>query len=100
MDASTESPQALSLTARRPGQLLAADDMNVEMVDTLAALWSVVDDYPKALCQSLVIRDLGCNKHEMPQELLVLFSSLAQSSQPVSAFGNHEDVGWSLQGTG
>lgn len=65
------------LAAGRPGQLLASDDMNVEMVDTLAALRPVIDDYPKALCQSLIIRDLCCNEHEMAQELLVLFSSLA-----------------------
>lgn len=58
-----------ALAARWPGELLASEDVDVEMVDALAAFPAVVDDHSVALGQALLLGDLPGGHEEVAKEL-------------------------------
>ena len=63
-------------SARRPGELPSADDVQVEVVDGLAPAGAVVDDDPEALAEVLVLGDLLGRVQQVPQDVLVALVSL------------------------
>ena len=48
---------------------MASDDVDVEVVDGLAALLAVVDHHPVALGEALLLGDLACGEEEVAKEL-------------------------------
>ena len=64
------------------------------MVDTLAAILSVVNDNPVAsLVKSLLLGDLGDGDHQMAEHGGVGLIGLAQLGEALSVFWDHQKVG-------
>ena len=57
------------LGARRPGELLATYDVDVEVEDGLAAMPAIVDYQPVPVLQSLLRSNLLARKHQLAQNL-------------------------------
>ena len=68
--------------------------MDVQMIDTLAAILSVVNDNPVAcLVESLLLCDLGNGDHQMAEHGGVGVISLAQLGEALSVLWDHQKVG-------
>ena len=81
----------IELDTRGPGELLAADDVDVEVVDGLAAELAVVDDDPVTVVEALLGCDLCGGEHEVAEDVLVVV--LGQRQLGDSLAGDDEKVG-------
>ena len=73
--------------------MLPADYMNVQVVDALAAMTSIVDySSEPVLGQAFLSCNLRSNDHEMTEQGLVPILSLMYLCQPVPVLRNHEKV--------
>lgn len=55
--------------ARWPPQRAPTQDMDVDVVDGLASIWSVIDDNPVALRQAGLFSTFPCNYQQVAQQL-------------------------------
>ena len=61
----------------RPRELLAADDVNVQMVDALAALCTIIDHSTIAtVSKALLSGNLCCNDHQVAKKSYMAVLSL------------------------
>ena len=77
----------------RPGQLLSADHMKVQMVDRLASVLAVVDH--KALAvrgEAFLLRGFCGGNHEVAQQRRMAVIGLAQLGQALTILGDNEEV--------
>ena len=75
--------------------MLASNYVDVQMVDTLAAILSVVNDNPVAsLVKSLLLGNLGDGDHQMAEHGGVGLVGLAQLGEALSVFWDHQKVGF------
>ena len=67
--------------------------MDVEVVDTLAAFFPIVDNcaVPR-LSEALLLGDLGADDHQVPQKLFVPLFSLRNSREPVSVLWDDQEM--------
>lgn len=56
-------------SARWPPQWAPPQDVDVEVVDGLASIWSVIDDNPVALRQTRLLSTFPCNYQQVAQQL-------------------------------
>ena len=75
---------------RWPSQLLAADDVKVQVVDGLAAGWAIIDDYTIALCESLESSDVLCSPHQVTQGHDVALLCRSKAVEPVFDLRNDD----------
>ena len=62
-------PSALELlgfASGRPAELLAANDVQVQVVNALAAFLAVIYDESPSVGEPLLGGDFSCSNHEMP----------------------------------
>ena len=73
--------------------MLPADYMDVQVVDALAAMTSIVDySSEPVLGQAFLSCNLRSNDHEVTEQGLVPILSLMYLCQPVAVLRNHEKV--------
>lgn len=66
------------------------------MVHRLRPVAPVVDYNSEPIFQALVLGHLLGDVHEVPQELLLVFTGLAELGEPVTNLGDHQEVGGGL----
>jgi hypothetical protein len=82
--------ETAELLAGRPGVMTAAEEMDVQMVDCLAAVFAGVDDYAIAFAEALVASDRRCGVQEMAEQVAVLSGGVVEGSKVFA--GNDEDM--------
>jgi hypothetical protein len=75
--------------------MTAAEKMEVEVIDRLAAVFSGVDDDAIALAKALVAGNQGCREEKMAQQVAVLCAGVVERGKVLA--GNDEDVDWRLR---
>jgi len=83
----------LESSPRGPSELLSPNDVNVEVVDGLAAVLAVVHHETATIAvQALLARHLGGHKHEVTQDRLVLRGRLGEPRQARPLLWDHKQV--------
>lgn len=59
----------VSRLSRGPTHLAPTQDMQMDVVDRLAAVWSIIDDNPIAVFQASIFSQLLCNQRQVAQQL-------------------------------
>lgn len=52
-----------------PAHTASTKDMDVDVVDGLASIWSIVDDESVSFSQACILSALFCNEHHVAQQL-------------------------------
>merc|ERR1719447_56281 len=95
-----DSPKKVKLTnwqalARGPVQLPASKDVDVQVVDRLAPIHSIVDDHSIALFKTLFLGNFPGSEHEVTQKVAISILSLLNHRDSLSR--NHKKVHRSLR---
>jgi hypothetical protein len=64
----------------------------------LTCVGPVIDNYPEAWQQILLLRHQLCHIHQVPNQGFVTFVHFAQSRQTIAILWDDQKVHWSLQG--
>lgn len=81
--------------ARWPGHLATSEDVQVEVVNRLSPVSSIVDHYPKTIVKFLLSSYFVCSQQKMTKKRVILLCSIAEHRQPL--LGNHKDMSWCLR---
>ena len=80
-----------------PAQLSSANDMNVEMVNTLCTMQTIVDHQPKSITSKTFINsNFFCSVYQMPQNIFLVLSCIAQTIHSILVFWNNKKMFWRL----
>ena len=71
---------------------MTTDDVNVEMVDTLTAVLTIVDDNTVASLETLLLGNLSRDHHAVAQKLLVFICGKDQLAKSLSVLGDDQEV--------
>lgn len=52
-----------------PTHLAPTQNMQMDVEDRLASVWSIIDDNPIAVFQASIFSQLLCNQHQVAQQL-------------------------------
>ena len=73
--------------------MLPSDDVDMQVIHTLAALLPIVDHRPEAsLAQSFLPGNSRSNDHKVAQQLLVPVLGFRQLAQPVTILWNDQEM--------
>ena len=79
--------------ARWPGQLLSTDHMDVQVVDALASVCSIVDNRAvPSFMQILLLGNFRANDHHVTKDCSVSFFSFWDSCKAISILRDHQEV--------
>jgi len=84
---------AVKLSARRPGHPSSAQDVQVDVIDSLATIVAGIDDEPVALIQVLFPGDVGGFQHQIPQYFRVALIGVLYGGNVL--FRDYQYMGWS-----
>lgn len=66
--------------------------MNMEMVDSLASLFAIINDDSIAVCQPLCLGSFGCHHHQVPEKTLMFLLRIDQLGQAISIFRYDQEM--------
>jgi len=75
-----------------PCELLPSNEVDVQVVNGLAAMLALVHHQTVALFQALLLGNTGSSYHHMSQYCCMLLLRCGDASQPVTLLGNDDDV--------
>ena len=91
VNGSGPAPRASATLARRPEEIAAAQDMNMQMIDGLAAVGLAVDHEPRAIFGAVIVlcQFLGPEKHPSQQGRI---GSVQFHNTGNVLFGNYKEM--------
>ena len=92
-DACSLKPAPVSLS-RRPGHCASAKQVEMQMIDGLAAVFAGIYDHTIAFAEAIFSGEFGCDEHQVTDQVM-LFVCLVERPDVLSR--NDEQMGWRLR---
>lgn len=78
--------------------MTATDDMDVQMVNTLSTMRTIIDNQAEtARHQAFLMGNLLSREHQMAQKFLLVLSRIAQTVEAILVLWNHQKVNRALR---
>ena len=84
------------LSSWRPIQLPPTQNMQMQMINTLRSLLSIIHHNPESL-GTLLLPHFGRNHHQMSQNLLMILRRTTNLGQSLTLLRNHQNMGGGLR---